>query len=538
MHAPIEFLRLIRRAEKQKIYEHAEKKLKVAVLGTDSIQYIVKGIRYLLYEQYGIDGIMYEGDYDGIAKTLLDGTSDYYAFEPEVTVLLPDSKTADIDVYQGFWERMPGYILQSNFVVPNITALGNLEANVEFSETYRLESANLELIRRKPSNVTILNFNGLASRLGTDRWFDYPAWFNTKYGFSLDFLPEVCSLITRQIGALAGKTRKCLVLDLDNTLWGGVVGDDGYDGIVLDPNDPVGEAYRFFQQYLLALKDRGIILAVCSKNDPETAEEPFDKNPYMILKRSDIACFVANWQDKATNLRTIAETLNIGTDSLVFFDDNPAEREIVRLNLPEVAVIDVPTDPAYYAKALSDSGVFDWLQITREDRSRAASYQTNQEREQLLQQAVDYDAYLAALEMQYEIGFLDAKRIPRFTQLINKSNQFNLRTQRYTERQIEQMLADPACTLIYAELTDKFDDYGLISCVILKNNFIDTWVMSCRVLKRKVEDKVFDFILQHTQGTLAGEYLPTAKNKMVEDFYPRLGFHGTGKKGEYIYERV
>ena len=538
MHDSIEFLRHIRRAENQKKYEQAETNLKVAVLGTNSIQYIVKGIRYLMYEQYGINSIVYEGEYDGIAKAILDENSDYYTFNPEVTVLLPDSKTADIDVYQSFWQRMPGYILQSNFVVPNITALGNLEANVEFSETYRLESANLELIRRKPSNVTILNFNGLASRLGTDRWFDYPTWFNTKYGFSLDFLPDVCSLITRQIGALVGKTRKCLVLDLDNTLWGGVVGDDGCDGIMLDPNNPVGEAYRFFQQYLLDLKNRGVILAVCSKNDLEIAVEPFNKNPNMILKRSDIACFIANWQDKATNLRMIAGALNIGTDSLVFFDDNPAEREIIRLNLPEVAVIDVPQDPAYYAKALSDSGVFDWLQITKEDRIRAASYQTNQEREKLLHQAVDYDAYLEALEMQYEIGFLDAKRIPRFAQLINKSNQFNLRTQRYSESQIEQMLADPTYTLIYAELTDKFDYYGLISCVILKNNFIDTWVMSCRVLKRKVEDKVFDFILQHTQGTLTGEYLPTAKNKMVENFYPSFGFHETERKGEYVYERV
>lgn len=538
MYDPVEFLRLIRRAEKQNIYEHSRKGMKIAVLGTNSIQYVVKGIRYLLYERYGVNGVFYEGDYDSIAKELMDETSGYYAFRPEVTVFLPDSSVIDIEVYQGFWNRMPGYILQANFVVPNVIALGNLEANVDFSRTYQIESANLELANRKPANVAILNFNGLASRIGTDRWFDYPAYFSTKQGFSLDFLPEVCDLIVRQIGAMLGKIRKCLVLDLDNTLWGGVVGDDGYDGIRLDPNDPVGEAYCFFQKYLLELKARGVILAVCSKNEQSIALEPFEKNENMILKRSDIACFVANWQDKATNLRTIAQTLNIGIDSLVFFDDNPAEREIVRMNLPEVFVVDVPSDPAYYARALSDTGAFDWLQITKEDMSRTASYQSNQAREQLLQQSVDYEAYLAALEMQYDIGFLDAKRVPRFTQLINKSNQFNLRTQRYTEVQIEKMLADPAYMLICAELTDRFDRYGLISCVILKNNFIDTWVMSCRVLKRRVENRMFEFILKHTSGPLRAEYLPTAKNKMVEELYPELGFRETQTKGEYIYERV
>ena len=220
MYEPAEFLRLIRRAEKKNIYADAEKMLKIAVLGANSIQYVVKGIRFLLYERYGVNTAMFEGEYDGIANALLDDTSEYYAFAPDVTVLLPDAKTADIDYYQSLWQRMPGHILQANFVLPSVTVYGNLEANVDFSATYRLLDADLELIRRKPSNVTLLDFNGLAARLGTDRWFDYPAYFTTKQGFSLDYLPQVCELIVRQIGALLGRTRKCLVLDLDNTLWG------------------------------------------------------------------------------------------------------------------------------------------------------------------------------------------------------------------------------------------------------------------------------------------------------------------------------
>ncbi len=538
MRDTAELLRLIRRAEKRNVYAEAETTVRVAILGSYSIQYIVKALRYILFERYGLNADVFEGDYDGIAKTLLDAGSNYYRFQPEVTVILPDSTMTDTAFFTNIWKKLPGHILQANLVVPNLAPLGNLEINTPSSRNFQIMEANLALARQKPGNVTLLDLDGLAARMGKDRWFDYPAFFSTKQGFSLEFLEEVCSLIARQIGALRGKAKKCLVLDLDNTLWGGTVGDDGWSGINLDPNDPVGEAYRYFQRFVLSLKERGVILAVCSKNEPDTAREPFLKNPNMVLKLSDIACFTANWEDKAGNLRRIAEELNIGTDSLVFFDDNPAEREIVRMNLPEVTVIDVPSDPACYAWTLSASGIFDWTEMTEEDLNRAATYQSNRERNRLLEQSTDYEAYLAALEMEYKVGFLDESRIPRFTQLINKTNQFNLRTQRYTEAQIRDMLADPAYRLIYAELSDKFDHYGLISCVILKDNFIDTWVMSCRVFKRRVENELFRFILEHTDGNLYGEYLPTAKNGLVKDFYKQTGFKETGEEGKFVYERI
>lgn len=533
-----EFLRLIKRAEKKNIYQQAEKTVRLAVIGKNSVQYIGKALRYLLYERYRLNAVIFEGDYDGIEKTLLDDAAEYYAFQPEATVILPDSSVIDIEFYQKIWSKTLGHIFQSNFVVPNISVLGNLEMNTIDSRQFQVAAANLELVRQKPGHVTILDLDGLASRIGKDQWFDYPAYFSTKQGFSLDALEDVCSLIARQIGAMYGKIKKCLVLDLDHTLWGGVVGDDGWDGIQLDPNDSIGEAYRFFQKYVLLLKERGVILAVCSKNELQTAEEPFIKNRNMVLRLSDIACFVANWDDKAANICTIASRLNIGIDSLVFFDDNPAEREFVRSNVPQVEVIDVPEDPAYYAKALSDSGAFDWLQITQEDLSRSETYRSDQKREQLLSSFVDYEEYLSALEMEYEIGFLDRRQIPRFTQLINKTNQFNLRTQRYTEEEIRQMLEDPQYKLIYASLSDKFDQYGLISCVILKGSFIDTWVMSCRVFRRHVEDRVFEFLQEHIKGNLYGEYLPTAKNAVVKDFYSTIGFRKTEKEGVYVYERI
>lgn len=528
----------IHRAEKRNLYTDAKKTIRIAFIGTNSIQYIVKAVRFLLYEKYKWNVMVYEGNYDGISKELLDDASPYYMFHPEVTILLPDSSNTDIDFYRKLWRKLPGTVLQSNFVIPPISVYGNLEMSLPESENYRIVQANLEFIRQKPRHVFFLDFEGLASRVGKDRWFDYPAYFTSKQGFRLEFLENVCALIVRQIGALYGKIKKCLVLDLDNTLWGGIVGDDGCDGIKLDPNDPIGESYRFFQQYILALKCRGVILAVCSKNEEKIAKEPFLRNPNMILKLSDISCFVANWEDKAQNLCTIAQTLNIGMDSLVFFDDSEEERDRVHSALSSVEVIEVPTDPACFAKALSDSGAFDWIQITEEDRNRVDTYQANQKRNELLKSAVSYEKYLDALEMRYSIGFLNTKCVPRFTQLINKTNQFNLRTKRYTEAQIETMLRDPQYKLIYAELSDKFNEYGLISCVILRDNFIDTWVMSCRVFKRRVEDQMWRFILEHTTGNLYGEYLPTSKNIIVKDFYPKMGFKKISEKGEYIYERL
>lgn len=538
MRDTMELMKLAKRAEKQNSYASAEHTLKIAVLGTYSIQYVVKGLRYILFADFHVNAEIWEGDYDGIAKTLLDDSSDYYAFHPDITVLLPDCTTIDIEFYKNLWQRIPGYIIQSNFVVPTITQFGNLEMNLTTSRNFQIAASNLEFIRQKPNNLLFLDFDGLASRVGKDRWFDYPAYFSTKQGVCLDFLGDVCELIARQVGAVLGKTKKCLILDLDNTLWGGVVGDDGYDGIMLDPNDSLGEAYRFFQKYILSLKERGVILSVCSKNNEATAKEPFEKNSNMLIKLTDISCFTANWDDKVTNIRRIAEELNIGIDSLVFFDDNPAEREIVRMHLPEVTVVDVPEDPAYYAKALSDAGVFDWLQITNEDLTRTKSYLSNSSRAELERAAVDYDAYLNALDMNYDIGYLDAKRVPRFAQLINKTNQFNLRTQRYTAAEITEMLSNPQYQLIYVELSDKFDNYGLISCVIIKDNFIDTWVMSCRVFKRRVEEHVFAFILENTTGSLYSEYKPTAKNGLVKNFYKTLGFRESGQEGEYIYERI
>lgn len=345
-------------------------------------------------------------------------------------------------------------------------------------------------------------------------------------------MPEYVMCFVRQIKALRGNTKKCLVLDLDNTIWGGVVGDDGWEGIQIDPNNAVGEAYRFFQTYCLALRKRGVILAVCSKNDESIAKEPFEKNENMILRLDDISCFVANWENKADNLRKIAHELNIGIDSLVFFDDNPAEREIVKQFVPEVHVVDVPTDPALYVLQMEKEQPFEWMQITKEDLERTDSYSGNQKRQQLQESFVNYDEYLKALDMKGEAARVQQGDVARFAQLINKSNQFNLRTIRYAEADVQQMLADENVCCLYGKLSDRYSNYGIISCVILRKEneicFIDTWVMSCRVLKRGVESMMFEGILKAATEmgciSMKAEYIRTKKNQMVESFYESLGF--------------
>ena len=551
----VTLIKLANRAQKSNAYDNESlKHLKIAVLGTNSIQYMCKIIKLFLFFRYDIVADIFEGEYDGIAGSILDETSELYSFAPDITILIPDvsdlkilpkllSDDAEIsealqkavDYYKSLWDKLANlktYVFQANLVAPPLSQLGNLEANYAFSKGTFIRMINIELIRQKTANVTFLDYDSLASELGKNKWFDYTSYFLSKQGFCIEFLGKVCDLACRQIAALSGKTKKCLVLDLDNTLWGGVVGDDSFDGIQLDPNNAVGESFRFFQKYICELKSRGVILAVCSKNDEAVAKEPFLKNKNIILKLDDISCFVANWTDKATNIRHIAKELNIGTDSLVFFDDNPAEREIVKLNLPEVLVVDVPADSAYFASALHNAHAFDWLQITKEDISRAFSYTSNNARTEMEGSFVNYDEYLKALDMTAELGFLDTKRISRFTQLINKSNQFNLRTKRYSEADISELSNNSNYRLIYAELTDKFSDYGLVSCVILNKNgntcFIDTWVMSCRVLKRGLENLLFDFVVKIAKelgcNKIIGEYIPTPKNAMVKDFYSSLGF--------------
>lgn len=543
---------------------------RVAVLGTCSIQYFAQILRCLLLRD-GFETVFYEGDYDGIRMDVLDDTSPMYAFRPEIVVLLPDyrdiknfpplfSSPEEISGYitdcfseiSSVWEHIhknlpEAQVITANYVVPVERALGNLEANYGFSRRSVLQELNLKMGKEHPGYVAIVDLEYQAALRGKLNWFDEPGYMLNKTPFALTETGRVAELFAKVIGAYWGKARKCLVLDLDNTLWGGVVSEEGPLGIKVGSDDTVGEAYLAFQKYLKALNERGVILAVCSKNDLETAQEPFTMNPHMVLKLENFASFHANWEDKAENIRQIAGEINIGLDSIVFFDDNPAEQEIVRMSLPEVLIISVPEEPAEYARALELSNAFCWASLTEEDLARAGTYGADSKRRELQQISGNYNDYLTHLEMRGKVEKISGHSLPRFSQLINKSNQFNLRTVRYTEAEIEALNRQPDVEMLAAILADKFSNYGIVSCVILKKMgkecFIDTWVMSCRVLKRGLEYMVFQKIYETAVGwgceCIKGEYIPTKKNGMVQNLLADLGFARTETDGngceKYVY---
>ncbi len=354
-----------------------------------------------------------------------------------------------------------------------------------------------------------------------------------KLSFDDSCLPIYTDHVARLIAALRGRSRKCLILDLDNTVWGGVIGDDGLEGIKVAQGDATGEAHLAVQQLALALRQRGVVLAVSSKNTDEIARQPFRAHPEMLLKEDHFAVFQANWNDKATNIKAIAEELSLGLDAMVFLDDNPVERGLVRRMLPQVAVPELPEDPAWFARTLAAAGYFESIGFSDEDRQRAQMYQSNARRVALQRQAGDLDAYLASLDMEIQFAPFDRIGRARISQLINKSNQFNLTTRRYSEAEVASAEADPDVFTLQVRLIDSFGDNGMISVVICRPGtagdwVIDTWLMSCRVLGRKVEQMVLREILCRAREAgidrVVGHFVPTEKNALVRDHYEKLGF--------------
>jgi FkbH-like protein len=378
----------------------------------------------------------------------------------------------------------------------------------------------------------LLDIAHVAETVGLADWHDPRLWNMAKLPFASTFLPLYADHMCRLIAALRGKSRKCLILDLDNTLWGGVIGDDGLDGILIGQGDATGEAHLQVQRAALMLRERGVVLGVSSKNTDEVARRPFREHPEMLLREEHIAVFQANWNDKASNIEAIAAELSLGLDAMVFLDDNPVERALVRQMLPQVAVPELPDDPAQYVRTLLAAGYFEAIAFSREDGQRAAFYQDNARRVRLQRQACDVDAWLVSLKMRMTLQPFDDTGRARIAQLINKSNQFNLTTRRYTEAEVAAAQTDDAAFTLQIRLADAFGDNGMISALICRRQgddwHIDTWLMSCRVLGRKVEDAVLQELITQARALgirrLVGRYVPTEKNKLVEDHYAKLGF--------------
>jgi FkbH-like protein len=387
----------------------------------------------------------------------------------------------------------------------------------------------------------LLDVAGLAETVGLADWQDTHLWNMAKFSFSDRLAPLYADHVARTVAAIRGKSRKVLILDLDNTVWGGVIGDDGLEGIKLAQGDAQGEAHLAVQSLALNLRQRGILLAVSSKNTDEIARSPFEKHPEMLLKLDHIAVFQANWNDKASNIRAIAESLSLGLDAMVFLDDNPAERGLVRQLLPQVAVPELPEEPAYYARTLAAAGYFEAVAVSAEDMRRASLYQDNAKRVELQKQVGGVEAYLTSLNMTITFKRFDPTGRARIVQLINKSNQYNLTTRRYTEPEVAQAEQDAAVFTLQVRLADIFGDNGMISVVICRPGRphewdIDTWLMSCRVLGRKVEHMVLREILKHAAASgitkINGLYVPTERNKLVVDHYSKLGFTQVAQRAD------
>lgn len=537
----------------QQIADHARLSLaasrpvRLAVLGSSTLTHLTPGIRVGAIRR-GMWADVYVGAYGAYRQELQDSSSGLHGFKPDIILFSFDARhllggeSPNIDEalenIQACWKiaQSLGCAVVQQTVLPVFhPLLGNNEHADEASPLALAWKLN-ERLRSQAgvAGVHLLAIDHLAARDGLSVWHDEPLWHRSKQ----EIHPRVSHVygdqLARVLAAVRGRSCKCLVLDLDNTLWGGVIGDDGLGGIVLGQGSALGEAYLAFQKYALELSRRGIILAVCSKNDESAALEPFARHPEMLLRRSNIACFVANWNDKASNLRAIARRLNIGLDALVFADDNPAERDLVRRELPEVAVPELPEDPALYAQCVAAAGYFESLGLTTEDRDRANQYRANLEREQLRESATDMGSYLRSLQMELRSAPFDEIGLPRIVQLINKTNQFNLTTRRYTEPEARALLTDGAVLHLQFRLLDRYGDNGVISVIIGRITsesalMIDTWLMSCRVLGRQAECAALQVLARRAAQLgathLIGIYRPTPKNGMVREHYPALGFH-------------
>jgi FkbH-like protein len=519
--------------------------LRLAILGSATTSHLPPGIRVAGLRR-GLAIEIYEAPYGMYYQELNGPDSALHTFNPQAILLTLDARhlaaagsTADaaLELLQSCWRKARStfhcQVIQQTLMPVLPELMGSNEDRMPSSPAAVLNEIN----RRLPAlaadeSVDLLALDRVVIDDGLIFWHDPALWHRSKH----EVHPRAAALygehLARLLAAARGRSAKCLVLDLDNTLWSGVIGDDGLEGIVLGQGSEVGEAHAELQRYALSLTERGIILAVCSKNDEANALAPFTSHPEMILKREHIACFVANWTDKATNLRSIARQLNIGLDALVFVDDNPAERAIIRQELPLVHVPELPDEPSAFVTTLAAAGYFEALRLTGDDRARAGQYQANAERERLKDSATDMDSYLRSLRMTLTAGPFDAMNLQRITQLINKTNQFNLMTERLSEAEVLARMNDPRWLTLYARLTDRFGDNGLIALLMARlegaDAIIETFLMSCRVLGRGVEQACLNLLATSAQShgakRLIGQYRPTEKNSMVRDLYPNLGF--------------
>ena len=541
------------------------RKIKIAFLGDTSTQMLVRSLKGYGYEKgYHFD--IWEADYNQIVGQVSNMDSELYKQNPEYVVIFYSSQklyenycrlgisdrsafaSKKIDnlkeISNSIGSLLKAKIVVFNFVEMNDAVFGNYANKINHSFIFQLRKLNYELMNLSQANkgIYIMDLSALNNLYGTSFCFDSRLYVNADMVFSLDFLPILAKHLTDIVQSISGNIKKSLILDLDNTLWGGIIGDDGIENIQIGDLG-IGKAYTDLQRWIKALRQRGVILAVCSKNSSEIAMEPFIKHPDMILRMDDFAVFVANWESKVDNIKYIQRVLNIGFDSMVFLDDNPVERHFVRTRIPEITVPELPEDPTDYLYYLRRCNLFETASFTEEDEQRTQKYREEAQREAARGQYGSEEDYLSDLGMAATVKAFDDFTIPRAAQLTQRTNQFNLRTIRYSEEDIRAIANSHEYLTLAFTLEDRFGNYGLVSIVILNKHsnyqWIDTWIMSCRVFNRRLEHFVMNEIVRNAKQNeckrIVGEFIPTAKNSVVEGLYQRLGFSKLSNEENQFY---
>jgi FkbH-like protein len=525
--------------------------LKLAILGNANFDILARVLRICAFAQ-GIELNVFIGPYDQHRQQILGACPELEKFGPSAVLIAADWRSLGLfdrvakpddslleftEELRGLWhrcrQRFGAQIIQENYEVPLVSAYGRLDFADSCGRGRLIQRLNLELwkLAQSESGIHILDMDYIASDYGKSRWDDPSQWYATKQYPALEAIPTLARHLVSLLRPLTGYSSKCLALDLDGTLWGGVIGEDGIDGIRLG-GSPEGEAYVAFQRYVKSLKSRGIILAVCSKNNEEDAKSVFRSHPEMLLSLDDFSAFNANWAPKDESLRMIAQFLNIGLDSIVFVDDSPLERSWIRRRVPEVEVPEMPADPADYVNFLHRQMYFELIQLTEDDSKRAEYYRTNEHREQLRRRSETIDDFLLGLNMMVELRPFDRANLPRITQLINKTNQFNLTAQRLGDVEVSGLISNPNYYTQFMRVRDRFGDNGITGILIALRDGdtlkIENWLMSCRVLGRKLEEVMFAAVSKYARSTnctkILGIYRATSKNEQVAGLYGRLGF--------------
>ena len=539
-------------------FANSTKKIKIALLGS----FTLNGLETTLRVKCATNKIAcqtYVAGYNQYHQETLDPESELYKFSPDISFLIldirsilgnlfysPYSVSASarrefvqkqakeiIDIAKGFLEKSKSKLVITNFVIPTYSPFGIFETKAEYSLQDMVKDLNSLMVEesRKTPSLYVYDFNGFVTRYGENNIFDFRQFHYGDIKVALDYIPYLAEDLMGYVKPATGRNRKCIVLDLDNTLWGGIVGEDGFDGIKLGPKSP-GSAYIEFQRHLLSLHRRGIILAINSKNNPDDALKVIREHPYMVLHEENFACVKINWNDKISNMRQIAAELNIGLDSMVFFDDDPVSRELMSKMLPEVVTVELPTDPSLYAPTIMRMNDFNVLNITTEDMKRGEMYLQQRKTAELQSRTSNLEEFLSQLGTRIKIKKVDSFTIPRVSQLILKTNQFNLTTHRYQEEDIRRLSRDDRALIGCAHVEDKFGDNGITGAFIVFKDpavwTVDTFLLSCRVMGRGVEDAMMSYILSEAKKegikTVRAQYLPTSKNKPCEPFLEKYGF--------------